>query len=175
MTDEVFIPGVSKEPHGLNPQMRLFCEKYMELVRDGVKSPKKLAAIAAGYKEENAQFRASKLIADPRIKTYLSELMTEAAVAVKVDKSFVLFKALDYMTQAEGKGELRTAGRFLEIIAKHCDVRALLTSERGGGGRDLDAGTLSVPFDTSKLTTDDKRNLLEILDRAGFGGDTATK
>ena len=170
MSEETFIPGVSPEPHGLNPQMRAFCEHYMDLVREGVKSPKKLAAVRAGYAETSAQFQASRLIADPRIKTYLSELMTESAVAVNVDKSFVLFKALDYMTIAEGRGELRTAGRFLEIIAKHCDVRALLTSERGGGGRDLDSGTLSVPFDTSKLTTDDKRSLLDILDRAGFGG-----
>lgn len=147
----------------LSPMEREFCRHALELIGNGERYWRKAAAERAGYKEPRGA--ACELIRRPRVINYMAKRMTEATEAVHVDQTFVLFRAMTNLAICEAREDYRTAHRYLDLIARH--LRGL-TDDRGkdGGGQ---PGMMSLPFDMSKLETNDIAALAAILRKAGGG------
>jgi len=150
-----------KDEAGLSPMERAFCIAALELIGDGEKHWRKQAAIRAGYAEPRSA--AYRLVRRQPVIDFLHRHLTEAAETVKVDRSFVLSRALINLSLCEAQGDLRTARAYLDIIAKHTDVQAFTKDAFDGKNQ---AGMATLPFDLDKMTTDDKRQLLAILARS---------
>jgi hypothetical protein len=150
------------DAEGLSTMERDFAEHALDLIGKGEKFWRRRAAEMAGYKEPRGS--ASLLIRRPRVIAYMSRSMTEAAQDVKVDRSFVLFRALTNMTACEARDDYRTAHKYLDIIAKHADVSAFTVKPDPAS-----SGTLNLPFDPSKLSTDDLATLIDLMRKAAGG------
>lgn len=155
--------GTVRDAEGLAAMERKFADAALDLIASGEKMWRGKAAEKAGY--ACARNAAYELIRRPHVIAYMARNMTEAAETVKVDRSFVLFRALANMAACEAREDFRTAHRYLDTIAKHADVRAF-TAAPGDGDQ---AGRLSLPFDTSRLSTTDMEQLITILRKAGSG------
>ena len=68
----------------LNPQQRLFAEKYIAL---GVAGQ---AAREAGYKEKSADATASRLLKNPKVKEYIRERLRELHKEAQADADEVM-------------------------------------------------------------------------------------
>jgi len=156
------------DAHGLKPMERAFCEAALDLIQSGEKHWRKKAAERAGYKA--APNAAYELCRRPHVIAFMSRSLTDAAETVKVDRSFILFRAMTNMAACEGQGDFRTAARYLETIAKHVDVGAFAMPAKGEGA--AAAGHLSLPFDPANLTKDELSTMIVLMRKAGGGQPT---
>lgn len=153
---------------GLTSRERKFCEAALDMMQKGEHAWKRASALAAGYSESWAASAAWQLMRREPVQRYIGEALAGAAAKVKVDRSFVLQKAMIGAEIAEAKGDLRSMNRFLEIVAKHVDVGAF-TPEPAPGAP---GASVNVPFGLDKLSTDEKRTFLDLLTRATAGVDS---
>jgi hypothetical protein len=158
--------AAERDAYGLSPMERRFAEAALDLIQSGERHWRAKAAEKAGYSDtRNAAYQ---LIRRPRIVAFMSKSLTEAAEDVKVDRAFILFRALTNLTACEANGDYRTAHRYLDMIAKHADVRAFTVAPEGG-----DQGArLSLPFDPSALNTDELATMIGLMRKAAGGQPT---
>lgn len=148
---------------GLSSMQRDFCNHALDLIGEGEKWWRKKAAERAGYKD--ARGSASDLIRMPKIIDYITKRLTEATESVNVDPTFILFRAMANMATCEAAGDFRTAHRYLETIRRHLIG---LSDDRGPGGP-AHLGTMSLPFDPSKLSGDELATMISLMRKAGGG------
>ena len=74
-----------KPQRDLNTQVETFCKEY---IKDHEHQAK--AAVAAEYAANTVTVEASKLVADPRIKTQITELMSQRVYRAKIGADYVL-------------------------------------------------------------------------------------
>lgn len=80
----------AKQPtRDINPQMEKFCQAYIK--DQNMDGP--AAATAAGYKQPTV--KASKLLADERIKKRIAELMTQRNYRTKITADYVLKRLVE--------------------------------------------------------------------------------
>ena len=106
----------------LNTRQKQFCHEYVKDM-NGSQS-----AIRAGYSSKGASVTASKLLVHPNVKPYLADLMEERAREANIDALWVLTEAVKSYKLCLDQDDTRTAKGFLEIVAKHIDVRAFDTT-----------------------------------------------
>lgn len=167
MTDTPFSAASDRDEHGLSVMERRFCEAALDKIQKGDRHWRKQSALDAGYSEKGAANNAYELIRRPHVIAYLSTQLTEAAEAVKIDRSFVLFRALTNLAACEAREDYRTAHRYLDIIAKHADVKAFSAAPG-----DDHSGRLSLPFDPSALSTDELAQMIALMRKAAGGQPT---
>lgn len=165
MTDETTTPlggTTASQPDNLTAMQRAFCNHALDLIGNGEKFWRKKAAELAGYKEPRGA--ASDLIRMPAVIDYITKRMTEATEAVHVDPTFVLFRAMTNMVTCEANGDYRTAHRYLETIRRHMD------GLNGNGPKPgAPMGSMSLPFDPSKLSGDELAQMIALMRKAGGG------
>jgi hypothetical protein len=152
---------------GLTKRQRDFCEAALDLMQKGEHHWKRAAALAAGYSDSWAASAAWQMMRNPAVQEYIGSALAGAASKTKVDRSYVLAKALIGVEIAEGKGDLRAMQRFVDIVAKHVDVQAFTPDPAPGAP----GASVNVPFGLDKLSTDEKRTFLDLLTRATAGVD----
>lgn len=150
------------DAEGLSTMERDFAEHALDLIGKGEKFWRKKAAELAGYKEPRGA--AYDLIRRPKVVAFMARSLTEAAEDVKVDRSFVLFRALANMAACEANGDYRTAHRYLDIVAKHADVAAFSVKPDPES-----AATLNLPFDPSALSTADLALFIDLMRKGSRG------
>lgn len=97
--------GNVRDDFDLTPLQRAFCDRYMELMGEGItRGLKKQAALEAGYSELHAPNAAFKNLRHPSCVAYIAGQMSAATTKVPVDRSYVLFKALQVVERAEANG-----------------------------------------------------------------------
>ena len=161
----------NRDQFKLTTLQRAFCDRYIELMGEGkTVGIKKQAALDAGYAPSDAPNAAYKNLRHESCVAYIASQLTAATTKVPVDRSYVLFKALQVVERAEASGQEMAVMRALELIARHVDVAALVGSKLQG---DPDAngagGALSMTFDLAQYTTDEKRLLLDLITRHAPG------
>jgi hypothetical protein len=149
---------------GLTSRERAFCEAALDLMQKGEHAWKRAAAKAAGYSDSWAASAAWQLMRREPVQRYIGEALAGAAAKVKVDRSFVLHKAMIGAEIAEAKGDLRALNRFLDIIARHVDVDAFRPDPVAASSP---GGSVNLPIDLNALTTDEKRTMLALLSKSG--------
>jgi hypothetical protein len=149
---------------GLTKRQRDFCEAALDLMQQGEHNWKRKAALAAGYAESWAASAAWQMTRNEAVQQYIGSRLAGAASKNKVDRSYVLQKAMIGAELAEAKGDLRSLSRFIDIVAKHTDVSAFtpdaVPGAPGGGA------SVNLPFDIDALSTDEKRTFLDLVQRA---------
>jgi hypothetical protein len=148
---------------GLTVRERAFCEAGLRLIGEGQHYWKRAAAIEAGYAETNAASAAWQLMKRPNVQKYIGNALSETAMNVSVDRSYVLSKSMILLDIATGKGDLRAAKGLLEVIARHVDVGAFIPDTAPPAGQ---GSNVNLPFDLGALNTDEKRLLLDLITRA---------
>jgi hypothetical protein len=118
------------------------------------------AMIRNGVSESTARANAYKTIRRPAIAKAIAMAMQDRADALKITAKTVLGEAFrSYLAASEAK-QWGPAARFLEMCGKHVDVQAFRTQV---GLSDPNGEPLV--FDLSAYSTDEKRQLLSLLER----------
>lgn len=168
MLDDPDNPGTEPlDEFNLTVRQRRFCDAFLEILGDpSVKSPKREAALRAGYAESAASAHAYRCMANPNVQAYIGKALSVTRARVGIDRGYVLFKAVVLTEMSEAQGNLQMMHRGLELIGRHTDVGAF------GDALDPAAAGDSASFMRALegLSRDDLLALAGLLAKMGLAG-----
>lgn len=172
-----YIGGVIDDPknpgpepydeQGMTVRQRRFADEFIEILADpDVKSPKREAAIRAGYAVGSASAHAYRCMQNPNVMAYIGRHIQATTARIGIDRSYVLFKAVVATELAEAQGNIPVMLKALEVVGRHTDVAAFdaVPGQTGTGDGAQFARALEA------LNRDDVIALAGLLARMGFGG-----
>lgn len=148
-----------QQERDINPQMEKFCQAYIK--DQNMDGP--AAATAAGYKQPTV--KASKLLADKRVKKRIAELMTQRNYRTKINADYVLNRlveidqmdVLDILTEEGGLKPISLWPKVWRTSLSALDINRIRMA--GKDGEDDIESTLQ------KVKWPDKVKNLELIGR----------
>ena len=129
----------------LNPAMREFCEAMLWC------DTATAAAIHAGYSEQTARQKASKLMADPRITDYIEALQACREITSALDDQSIIRMQLTVYQKALEDNDLKACNTAVDQLAKmmgtYNKAKAKPEGNSGGGKGKMDNEEQAEMFD----------------------------